>query len=130
MTAWSHHPIDERPERIAAAEAAARWGFHRLIDPAEVLCGDWFRMGHRVVWWFEAPLVSLPGVRSLHVAVSPAYRRRWPVRRWMFHVEAEALRLGASSVVAVVDASGDVDAYLRRLGWSREGPACVLRLGG
>ncbi|TAL41666.1 MAG: hypothetical protein EPN91_10100 [Salinibacterium sp.] len=128
---WAHTPIDARLGRVAAAEAAADWGFPRLIDPAEVLCGHWFRMGWRVIWWFEAPMANFPGALGVHVAVSPAYRRRWPVRTWQCHVEREGRRIGASKiVVADSPGAGHVAAYLRRLGWSLDGPVWVLQLGG
>lgn len=127
--------VNWEPARILEVELAAAlveaWGYPRKVEPYELEAGDWFRLGSLVVWWYEPEDARLPGCRFLHLAVAPAARRRWPVRSWHELAQALAVMLGAARlVVADFEESGHVAAYLRRLGWTAEGPFMVRPLGG
>lgn len=110
--------IRDRAEIEAAALDAARWGFPREILGYELSSAHWFRLGDGVVFWIEA----FDGVDTVwpHLAVSPAARRRWPVRAWLRSVESIARSFGANAL-GFVDGAEYAEAaeYLRRLGWVR-----------
>lgn len=108
--------LEDPQEILRAARDAVAWDFPRPVHDVEIDQADWFRYGDSVVFWFEHYEIS--STWFIHLAVSPEFRKRWGVSRWLRFIDNYAKGQGASEIGFVrCDGSEHSENYLRRLGW-------------
>ncbi len=128
-SSWRIRELVELDAILDAADAVCSWGFPRAISQPEIASGLWFRMGHGVVFWFEAFQSDAPDSAFIHLCVDPNARSRWPVRRWHIAAQVIAELMGARWLVAS-PCSGAILDYALRLGWRAVGEFIAYPLGG